>query len=74
VEQWQILQDDTGYIAVLLVPSTDFSKITIKELKDNVSRNAGEKLQIEIRIVDQIIVHQSGKMRSVISMVPKSEL
>jgi phenylacetate-CoA ligase len=74
VEQWRILQDDTGHIAILLVPSRYFSEITIKQLKDKVSRNAGEELQIEIRIVNQILVHQSGKMRSVVSTVSKSGL
>lgn len=34
--------------------------------------NAGEKIQIYIRIVDEIPIEPSGKLRSVVSMISRN--
>ncbi|MCZ2845665.1 MAG: hypothetical protein O2U61_04100 [Candidatus Bathyarchaeota archaeon] len=69
IDQWKVIQDDSGCLNILVVPSEDFLTKTVSQLKDRIVKNAGEEIQIHVRIVDEIPFEPSGKLRAVVSKV-----
>jgi len=63
----QIRQDRTDVIAMLVVPSATFSDDTRKTLQNNVRHRLGDKIALEIRLVDSIPRTANGKFRGVVS-------
>jgi phenylacetate-CoA ligase len=68
----QIVQGRLDHLLVKLIPSDEFTPEHRKLLVEQLARRLGPRMEIEIRIVDEIPQEPSGKFRWVISRVDHS--
>jgi phenylacetate-CoA ligase len=69
IDRWKVIQKDIDHIAVLVIPSAGFSSENVRQISSRIQENIEEKVHIEIRIVDEIPMEKSGKIRAVLSHV-----
>lgn len=69
VAQFQIVQETIDKVSLLIVPKGEVSALRRQEWENLLKFHCGEDIEVEVRIVDQIDMPTSGKMRYVISKV-----
>ncbi len=70
IKSFKMIQEKKNLIRVQLVKAKDFSQNTVTEIKELIKRGLlGEKINIDIEIVDKIPRDPTGKIRTVISKV-----
>lgn len=69
INQWKVFQSDLGCLKILIVPSENSSSETIDHLRKRVEENSGEKMEIEVELVENIPGDSSGKVRAVVSQL-----
>lgn len=69
IAQFKVIQERIDLIRVQIVKGEGFSQETIDSVKGNIKNALGEGMHIEVEIVNEIPREESGKVRSVVSMV-----
>ena len=70
ISAYQIRQPRIDQLEVLLVADGQFDENVRRYVEDAITRMAGERTAVSVRIVDEIAVPPSGKRRYIISDVP----
>ena len=71
ISQFRIVQDSEVGVSVEIVPDRHFSPKTTEEAENTLKKIVGTDLEVEVRIVDEIISDKTGKIRSISSEVSK---
>ena len=72
IKGFKVIQEKKTKFKVLIVRDADFSKKTIRGVEEHIaSVCSGEKVKVEVKIVNKIPRDKSGKLRKVISKVKK---
>jgi phenylacetate-CoA ligase len=66
IAQWRIHQDKELNITVLIVPAQDMSSRTIQTITHRVREHTKEDISLIVKVVDDIPLDRSGKVRAVI--------
>lgn len=69
LNHFQIVQKRPDFVEVLLEPKTELSEKQIKSIEDMMRFHCGEGVSVAVRIVEEIPLPKSGKLRYVISEV-----
>jgi len=69
VEKFQIVQEASDRVEVLLVPRGELTQEHIESIEKMLSFHCGEEVKVKAKIVDSIEVPKSEKFRYVISKV-----
>jgi len=69
IRQYQVIQREYGCLTVKLVAGPRFGEEEKDELRRRVRENCGEEMKLDIDIVDEIPLSESGKHRFIISHV-----
>lgn len=68
----QIVQNEDWSIELILVPDTNYSEQHGNDLKDELIKRVGHKIQIKISLVDSIPKEKNGKIKSVICKIKRA--
>jgi len=71
VLKYRVVQENVGTLIVLVKTGNDYTKETAKAIENEAKAMMGRELKVVIQEVDEIPPDRTGKMRSVVSMVPK---
>lgn len=69
IDRWKVVQKNIEHITVLVIPSSGFSSENVQRIKSRIRENISEKVHIEVKVVDEIPMEKSGKIRAVLSHV-----
>lgn len=69
VGQFKAIQERKDLIRILLVKDEEFTQRTIDQIEHDIKEVMGEKINIEIEIVDEIPKDKTGKVRAAVSKV-----
>ena len=69
IQQFRIIQERDGDIAVQLVKGRDFHSGTFQSVEAGLRKVLGEEIRIHVQIVDAINREPSGKQRAIVSHV-----
>ena len=72
LEQYQIIQEKPEKLLIKLVTGDKFSNDSLKYIEIETKKRLGEKMDIEIKIVNSIPPTRSGKRRYVISKIAEN--
>jgi phenylacetate-CoA ligase len=67
VHRYQVRQDASGRVTVLLVPRGEISPGTLRGLEDSYRRLLGGSASIDIRLIEKLEIEPSGKFRTIIA-------
>ncbi len=70
IDRFQVRQKQLDRLEMLIVPRGEFTPADEAFLRDHVGRVAGEALQLDIRLVEDIPLTPSGKRRVTVSELP----
>jgi len=74
IEKFQIIQTERDAVEVLFEARDSFNKSDLKRAHDVMSYHCGEGVDIKIKLVDEIPLPESGKLRYVISKVTEQKI
>lgn len=72
IDAWQVVQESPGELSVKIVPAANFDQAVIASVDKSVRDYAGEDVEVNITLVDEIPLTPSGKRRFFISKCPVS--
>ena len=72
IKKYQIIQEEKDKFVVKLVKAKSFTENTINEVEKQIKQGClGEKINVDVYVVNEISAERSGKTRSVISKVTR---
>ncbi len=69
IDQWQVRQTHFDRLEIYLVINADFSQESFKRIGDSIKETVGGALQLQMHLVEEIHVAESGKNRYVVSEI-----
>jgi phenylacetate-CoA ligase len=69
VRSFKIVQTTRTDLEVMLVPGEGFSVEDERHIREGIGRRMGESVNIDVRVVDEILPEKSGKFRYVVSRI-----
>ena len=73
IKAWRVVQEESGTLTILVVPNRNAPSGLNDSLRLHVEERLGEKMTVEVMAVENIPLDPSGKVRAVISRLPKKE-
>jgi len=70
IRQYRVVQEKIDALLVYLVLEANPSSDLVERVKEGIKTSVGEAVTVGVKIVDEIPLDGSGKLRSVISYVP----
>jgi phenylacetate-CoA ligase len=71
ISQFRVVQETENALTVLLVKGKEFSRDTPKSAECLIKQLVGEEMDVNVKIVSDIPKAHSGKIRAVISKIPR---
>lgn len=69
IRQYQVIQEKYGELLLRLIVDRNYSRDSESKLVKKIKENCGEAMSVEIEIVDELPLAESGKHRFIISKV-----
>jgi phenylacetate-CoA ligase len=74
IRRFQVIQHSRRRLTLLVVPGQDFDAATLEGIRGQILARGDALFQVDIRVVPEIPLAPSGKLRTTISAVSRAEL
>lgn len=74
IREAQIVQETRTRVEMLVVPAAGYSPRTRTELGERLAERLGPSMDVEVREVERLERGRAGKLRSVVSQLPREEV